>query len=148
LSANIIFKQIVAKIVSLEFIIIYTLYIQVTHFTVYFNKWLFAFFIVTFFSPIFRLFVEEINKTNFQGVSGHIHFNGGDRPGNISIIQKFLNETRLVGRYEPGKDNSPGSLQIYQRQFRWLTQGGIRPTDGNAGKGNNSLELIKKRFSQ
>ena len=115
-----------------------------THFTVYFNKWLFAFFIVTFFSPIFRLFVEEINKTNFQGVSGHIHFNGGDRPGNISIIQKFLNETRLVGRYEPGKDNSPGSLQIYQRQFRWLTQGGIRPTDGNAGKGNNSLELIKK----
>lgn len=91
----------------------------------------------------FSLFVEEINKTNFQGVSGHIHFNGGDRPGNISIVQKFLNETRLVGRYEPGKANSPGSLDIYHREFRWLTQGGIRPTDGNTGKGSNSC-LIKK----
>ncbi|WAR11683.1 IGF1R-like protein, partial [Mya arenaria] len=78
-----------------------------------------------------QLFVEEITKTNFQGVSGHIQFSGGDRPGNISIVQKFLNETRLVGRYQPGPDNKKGTLEIQTGALRWLTPGGITPSDGN-----------------
>jgi hypothetical protein len=77
--------------------------------------------------------VDEINKTNFQGVSGHIHFNGGDRPGTISIVQYFLNETRLIGRYEPGPDNQKGTLEIKGSSLRWLTVNGMKPTDGNPG---------------
>ncbi|KAH3769941.1 hypothetical protein DPMN_171220 [Dreissena polymorpha] len=78
-----------------------------------------------------KLLVEEINRTNFQGVSGHIMFSGGDRPGNISIVQKFLNETRLVGRYEPGPSNQKGTLQIHNEKLAWLTPGGVQPSDGN-----------------
>ena len=73
-------------------------------------------------------------KTDFQGVSGHIHFNGGDRPGTISVVQYFSNETRLVGRYVPGLDQKRGKLDIYQSKLRWLTPGGIKPTDGNPGR--------------
>ena len=79
-------------------------------------------------------FVEEILKTDFQGVSGHIHFDGGDRPGTISVVQYFSNETRLVGRYVPGVDQKRGKLDIYQSKLRWLTHGGIKPTDGNPGE--------------
>jgi len=72
-------------------------------------------------------------KTDFQGVSGRIQFSGGDRPGNISIVQKFLNETRLVGRYTPGLDNRKGTLELRRGALRWLTPGGTRPSDGNPG---------------
>ena len=66
-------------------------------------------------------------------MSGHIQFNGGDRPGTISVVQYFSNETRLVGRYRPGVEDQRGELEIYQSKIRWLTQGGIKPTDGNPG---------------
>lgn len=92
-------------------------------------------------------FVEEITKTDFQGVSGHIHFNGGDRPGVISVVQFFSNETRLVGRYVPGVGDQRGKLDIYQSKLRWLTQGGVKPTDGNPDVEDCFLEGFQRTFN-
>ncbi|XP_060571812.1 uncharacterized protein LOC132729992, partial [Ruditapes philippinarum] len=94
-----------------------------------------------------NIFVDEINKTNFQGVSGHIHFNGGDRPGTISIVQYFLNETRLIGRYEPGPDNQKGTLEIKGSSLRWLTVNGMKPTDGNPEEEHCVIEGFRVLFN-
>lgn len=94
-----------------------------------------------------QVFVDEINKTNFQGVSGHIHFNGGDRPGTISIVQYFLNETRLIGRYEPSPNNLKGILELETSNLRWLTPGGFTPTDGNPEKEDCVIEGFRVLFN-
>ncbi|KAL4235040.1 hypothetical protein ACF0H5_006678 [Mactra antiquata] len=93
-----------------------------------------------------KLFVDEINKTNFQGASGHIHFVGGDRPGTISIVQYFLNESRLVGRYEPDTSNQKGTLEIQYGSVRWLTADGMKPNDGNPEKDHCVIEGFRQLF--
>lgn len=95
--------------------------------------------------------VQYINETKFDGVSGHISFQGGERIGTINILQYFHNETRLIGQYIPtthsnsrvikshgsshtaGQENQEkenGILKLYKRRVRWLSPNGKPPADG------------------
>ena len=84
------------------------------------------------FFSILRKLADYVNQTDFHGVSGHIKFNGSNRPGTINILQHFHNGTRLVGQFTPGLHG--GKLQIDEKKIRWLTSHGKRPSDGHVGK--------------
>lgn len=84
-------------------------------------------------SIFFRKLVEYVNQTDFHGVSGHIKFNGSNRPGSINVLQYFYNGTRLVGQFTPAILKG-GHLQIDETKIHWLTSNGARPHDGHHGK--------------
>ncbi|KAK3589102.1 hypothetical protein CHS0354_017444 [Potamilus streckersoni] len=92
-------------------------------------------------------FIKEVNRTDFQGVSGRIRFEGGDRPGTIIIQQFFLNETRIVGRYTPKSGETEGELEIYNARIRWLTPSGVKPSDGNPETENCMIENFRALFN-
>ena len=88
----------------------------------------------------FRKLVEYVNQTDFHGVSGHIKFDGSDRPGSIHVLQHFFNGTHLVGQYTPGAHG--GHLIIEESKIMWLTSHGSRPDDGHAGKFNTNTPTL------
>lgn len=88
--------------------------------------------------------VEYVNQTDFHGVSGHIKFDGSDRPGSINVLQHFFNGTRLVGQYTPGAHG--GHLIIEESKIMWLTNHGSRPDDGHAAPEECVIESLRLVF--
>ncbi|XP_060082316.1 uncharacterized protein LOC132561632 [Ylistrum balloti] len=91
--------------------------------------------------------VHYINETDFQGVSGRVRFEGGDRPGQIQVMQVFHNITRVVGKYTPGVPAGAGTLDLYQSHIRWLTPGGHTPSDGQPEEKLCVIEDFREMFS-
>lgn len=91
--------------------------------------------------------VRYFNETNFQGVSGRVRFEGGDRPGKIQVMQFFHNITRVVGKYNPGVSLGAGTLDLYQSHIRWLTPGGQMPSDGQPEETLCVIEDFREMFS-
>ncbi|XP_052822135.1 uncharacterized protein LOC106880693 isoform X4 [Octopus bimaculoides] len=109
--------------------------------------------------------VQYINETKFDGVSGHISFQGGERIGTINILQYFHNETRLIGQYIPTIHNNPrinirgstppvasgneeidnGILRLYKRKVRWLSPNGKPPADGRQNEKVTECHIEKFR---
>lgn len=87
------------------------------------------------FYNFLRAFVEAINRTHFQGVSGNIAFDGSDRIGALTIQQIFSNETITVGHYEP----QTKSLTIHRDLIRWLST--VGPSLDLIDDGNVLLKL-------
>ncbi|EEB11146.1 tyrosine protein kinase, putative [Pediculus humanus corporis] len=78
-------------------------------------------------------FVEIIQNTDFNGVSGRIKFvSGASRMTVIDIVQWVNNKTRIVGSFHP---NSSGSVTDHRFELNvsaivWLTLDGKQPGDG------------------
>lgn len=88
--------------------------------------------------------VEYVNQTDFHGVSGHIKFDGSDRPGLINVLQHFHNGTRLVGVFTPSAKG--GRLQIDESKIIWLTSNGARPVDGHIDSEECVIEGFRAVF--
>ncbi|XP_050398346.1 uncharacterized protein LOC126816156 [Patella vulgata] len=96
---------------------------------------------------ITKAYMDALNETSFQGVSGYIRFDGSDRMGNVDVIQFFHNETILIGQYQPMANDAEGSLRIFHKRIRWLTPSGMRPTDGHDSKSDHehcAIESFRK----
>ncbi|ESO82631.1 hypothetical protein LOTGIDRAFT_109151 [Lottia gigantea] len=92
---------------------------------------------------VHNVFMDALNETSFQGVSGYIQFDGSDRLGNVDVIQFFHNETRLIGRYTPLGNNDEGYLEIYNKRIKWLTPTGMRPNDGHDSHSQCAIEAFR-----
>ncbi|XP_077982551.1 uncharacterized protein LOC144437483 [Glandiceps talaboti] len=75
-------------------------------------------------------YMEFIDETDLEGLTGHVFFDGPDRLANISILQFFSNFSTEIGLYIPGRKNASSLLTIYDDSILWVT--GIIPNDGRS----------------
>ncbi|GLH00495.1 Insulin-like receptor [Gryllus bimaculatus] len=77
-----------------------------------------------------RRFVEVLQNTNFDGVSGNIQFiNGGpSRVTTIHVLQWLKKTTHIVGTFPPPIDDKWCCLNA--SKIVWLTPKGVKPEDG------------------
>lgn len=86
-----------------------------------------------------RMLISLIEKTDFNGVSGHIRFGeGGTRFSNINVIQWINGKSNVVGMFYPNISDSDvsekrrligGQLYMNVSNIVWFYDKGI-PTDG------------------
>lgn len=94
-----------------------------------------------------RKFVELIQKTNFNGVSGHIMFSSGpSRISNVDIMQWINDELHIIGNFHPNKNDKNnseyalGRLSLNKSKIIWLNKGGTLPWDGTVPEDRCLLE--------
>uniref|UniRef100_A0A1B6MU76 receptor protein-tyrosine kinase n=1 Tax=Graphocephala atropunctata TaxID=36148 RepID=A0A1B6MU76_9HEMI len=83
-----------------------------------------------------KRYVEILEKTDFNGVSGRIQFRGN--PSRISVVEVLQwvdNVTRIVGKFEPNvsisnKDPLAGTLFLNESMIVWLNPEKSKPKDG------------------
>ncbi|ETN62085.1 venus kinase receptor [Anopheles darlingi] len=92
--------------------------------------------------------IENIQKTDFQGVSGRIRFNeAGSRYTIINVVQ-FINGTpNIVGHFTPNISESKyelinGELHLNESAIVWLTRDGRAPDDGAEGCSLDGLAAL------
>ncbi|PSN54801.1 hypothetical protein C0J52_02008 [Blattella germanica] len=68
--------------------------------------------------------VEEMEATDFYGVSGRIRFMGASRVSDINVMQWLNKTTRIVGSFYPNV------LDLNLSSIVWLSADGRKPSDG------------------
>lgn len=84
-----------------------------------------------------KKFVELIQETNFNGVSGHIMFSSGpSRISNVNVYQWIDEKLHIIGSFHPNKNDknnseyASGRLSLNKSNIVWLN-GGALPWDGS-----------------
>lgn len=101
------------------------------------------------FPILSRKLVQNIQNTNFDGVSGRINFYGGpSRKTVINLVQWYETKTSVVGRYEPNTENNfqngQGILNLNKSSIVWLTVSGLKPDDGSLPEVTCTLNGLAK----
>nr|CAD7396592.1 unnamed protein product [Timema poppensis] len=97
-------------------------------------------------------FVELLEATDFNGVSGRIHFLGPSRVSVINVIQWLNNTQRTVGSFYPNVSTEKaeiigGILELNMSAIEWLTEDGKQPTDGTLAPPQCVFEGIAKALN-
>ncbi|CAH0557671.1 unnamed protein product [Brassicogethes aeneus] len=96
--------------------------------------------------------VEQIEKTDFNGVSGRIKFRGGpSRFSVINIYQWYDNRSNLIGNFYPNlTDDKPeilGGTLNFTKQAKWFTPDGEVPEDGTQPPDPCAVESVARFFN-
>nr|CAD7258606.1 unnamed protein product [Timema shepardi] len=97
-------------------------------------------------------FVELLEATDFNGVSGRIHFLGPSRVSVINVIQWLNNTQRTVGSFYPNVSTEKaeiigGILELNMSAIEWLTEDGKQPTDGTLAPPQCVFEGLAKALN-
>nr|CAD7426195.1 unnamed protein product [Timema monikensis] len=97
-------------------------------------------------------FVELLEATDFNGVSGRIHFLGPSRVSVINVIQWLNNTQRTVGSFYPNVSTEKaeiigGTLELNISAIEWLTEDGKQPTDGTLAPPQCVFEGLAKALN-
>ena len=87
-----------------------------------------------------------LNKTNFDGVSGPVKFDGANRKGLINIVRFSMEsngtegmKSEVVGLYSPNINSTP-RLQLYESINKWPS--GEMPNDGRKSECRNLSVIL------
>ncbi|CAG2066407.1 unnamed protein product, partial [Timema podura] len=97
-------------------------------------------------------FVKLLEATDFNGVSGRIHFLGPSRVSVINVIQWLNNTQRTVGSFYPNVSTEKaeiigGTLELNMSAIEWLTEDGKQPTDGTLAPPQCVFEGLAKALN-
>ena len=81
-----------------------------------------------------------LEKTEVNGVSGLINFEGPNRKGIINIQQFQYNYSVTIGSSNP--DHGKTKFHIDDDKVRWFTRRGLAPQDGSNGNGDFIIHSI------